>query len=76
MMNQWENDELTSNVINSSCTYHEFSPKTLINRIDNLEKHMKLQALCYLLSNNNTLTKFHCDNGGGGWIYLEQEKRL
>jgi phosphorylcholine metabolism protein LicD len=73
---QWENDTLTSNIIDSPCMHYEFLPKALVNRIDNLEQRVKHQALCYLLTNKNTLTKFHCDNGGGGWIYLKQGQKL
>ncbi len=76
LMNQWEKDELISNVFDSPCSHYEFLPKVLLDRINNLEEDDRHQALCYLLTNKNTLRKFQCNSGSSGWVYLKQGKNL
>ncbi len=76
LMYNWENNQLITNITDSPLAYHDFLPKSLRDRIDNLDPVYQSRALCYVLTNENTLTKFHTDIGGYGWIYLKQGNKL
>ena len=76
LMKKWEHDELVTNITDSPLSHYEFLPKFLLDRMDKLAESYRPFALSYVLTNKNTLTKFHVDIGGGGWIYLKQGQKL
>ena len=75
-MKQWKRDELITDITDSPLSHYEFLPTFLLDRIDKLEEMYRHQALCFVLKNKDTLTKFHTGIGGGGWIYLEVGQKL
>lgn len=67
----WLNDELHFNIVDSPNQHLDLLPIQLKDNIINMSDAAKNYAICYAMTKKNNLTKYHEDVLGDGWVYLQ-----
>jgi hypothetical protein len=76
LLQEWDSDTLSYNIVDSPNNLHHLLPTELAQNVANLGKRGTDYAICYALTKNNNLTKYHVDELGDGWVYLVDGRKI
>lgn len=72
----WLDDELKYNVVDAPNNHLDLLPLLLKENLKNMRDDAKEYSICYALTKQNNLTKYHEDVLGDGWVYLKCGRKI